>query len=141
MARIEKLPRLDAFPDGRVRGFLDTYINRVIAPRPGHDAHLVATVTFPGLKDVSVFIETPWVDPRYFADVRFWHLVIGHFDDQLPAIIPSVVYFQLDDLLLWGDICLDPRDPALFRRAVATAVEDAALIVGAQPLDTYILGR
>jgi hypothetical protein len=136
MTRVYKSPRLDDY-DRYLVGFLDTYFHRAIEPRSAHDRYLVANVTYPGLIDVSVFIETPWLSPRYLTDRRFWSLMVDYLDDQLPAVVPSIVYFRLGDHIHWADICVEPHAPEARQRAVAVAIDEATRIVGAEPIDVY----
>jgi hypothetical protein len=136
MTRVHKSPRLDLY-DRYAVGFLDTYFRRVIEPRGTHDRYLAASATYPGLVDVSVFIETPWLSPRYITDRKFWSLVVDYLDDQLPAIIPSIVYFQLGDHIQWVDICDQPDAPRTRERAVALAIEEATRIVGMPPIEVW----
>ena len=126
--------RLDRHP-GFVVGFLDSYFDRAVAGRRHHDPFLVATATFVGLTDVSVFIETPNYNLNALRSLDFWHLVMEHLEGRRARLMPAIVYFVIRDDIYWVEICDDPGSVRARKASVQAAIDEAADELGSAPID------
>jgi hypothetical protein len=135
--RIDRHPRVNDH-DPRFVGFLNVYLARMVAAARDHGGGHVATATFPGMIVVPAYLHAPRLSRRYLQMRDFWKLVFAYFDDQLPAVMPAVVYLELADHILWSDICVNPGAPGRAKSAASVALRDATAVVGAAPLETWL---
>lgn len=120
--------------DALLVGYCEVCLERS-ALRADHTRFLVATSTFPGLLEVSVFIEAPIIVGRAFAK-----LVPEYLEGRLRTLRPSVVFYTVEHYMMWVDILLK-NNPVTRRHGAAMAIREATAAIGGEPLEIEYFGR